>query len=74
MSLAEIIAPPRKIDSSRDDAENVIGGKAGAHDGLLIVFDESAVELEFGDELFTYSSEKAIERQAKLPGARLWFG
>ena len=74
MSFAEIVAPPRKIDPSRDNAENVIGGKAGAHDGLLIVFDEGAVELELGDELFAHSSEKAIARQAELPGARLWFG
>jgi hypothetical protein len=72
--LAEILAPPRKIDASRDHAEDVIGRAAGAQDGLLIVFDEGPVKLELGDELFAHSREQAVARKAELAGARLWFG
>jgi hypothetical protein len=74
VDLAKILVSPRKIDAARDHAKNVIGRPAGGHDSLLIVFDESAVELKLDDELFADARKKPIARQAELPRSRLMFG
>src|SRR5205085_11220257 len=58
----------------RDHAKNVFRREAGAEDRLLIVFDEGAVALEFGDELRAYATEQTIVRKDQLACSRLLFG
>jgi hypothetical protein len=52
---------------AKNKSRNVSGG-------MIQRFDERAIELKLGDELFAHAGEKAVPRQAQLPGARLLFG
>ena len=52
------------VHAPRNDTEDVIGRAARAHDRLLVVFHECAVDLKLGDELAAYAGEKAIAGQS----------
>src|SRR5207248_11376169 len=74
VDLGEPFETAGKIDATGDDARNVIGRAACAHDRLLVVFDKGAVDLELRDELLAYAGEQTVSRQAQLARARLLFG
>jgi hypothetical protein len=58
--FAEIFVAPREVHAAGDDAENVIGRLPRAHDRLLVIFDEGAVELQLGDELLVHPGQQTV--------------